>query len=40
VGSKAGLDVVVRRKSSQSLSRLETQLIQPVAQRYTTEILQ
>jgi hypothetical protein len=38
VGTKAGVDAVVRRKISQPLPRLELPIFQPVAQRYTTEL--
>jgi hypothetical protein len=39
VGLRAGVDVVAKRKNSQPLPGLEPPIIQPVAQRYTTELL-
>jgi hypothetical protein len=38
VSPRAGLDAVVKRKNSQLLPGLETAIIQPVAQLYTTEL--
>jgi hypothetical protein len=38
MGPRAGLDAVAERKNSQPLPGLETPIIQPVAQRYTTEL--
>jgi hypothetical protein len=38
VGSRAGLDAVLKRKISLLLPGLEPPTIQPVAQRYTTEL--
>jgi hypothetical protein len=38
VGPRDGVDVVVKRKNSQPLPGLEPSIIQPVAQRYTTEL--
>jgi hypothetical protein len=38
VGPRTGLDAVVKKKNSQPLSGLELPIIQPIAQRYTTEL--
>jgi hypothetical protein len=38
VGPRTGLDSVLKSKSSQPLPGLEPPFIQPVAQRYKTEI--
>jgi hypothetical protein len=38
VGLRAGLDAVVKKKISRPLPGLEPPIIQPVAQRYTTEL--
>jgi hypothetical protein len=38
VSPRAGLDAMVKRKNSQPLPGLEPLIIQPVAQRYTTEL--
>jgi hypothetical protein len=38
MGPRAGLNAVVKRKIHQRLPRLEPPIIQPVAQRYTTEL--
>jgi hypothetical protein len=38
VRPRAGLDAVEKRKNSQPLPGLEPPIIQPVAQRYTTEL--
>jgi hypothetical protein len=40
VGPRASLDAVVKRKISQLLAGLEPPIIQPIAQRYTTELSQ
>jgi hypothetical protein len=40
VGPRASLDAVVKRKNSQPLPGLEPLIMQPVAQRYTTELSQ
>jgi hypothetical protein len=38
VGPRAGLDAVVKKKISEPLLGLENPIIQPVTQRYTTEL--
>jgi hypothetical protein len=37
VGSRVSLDAVVRKKNTQPLPRLESPIVQPVAQRYAAE---
>jgi hypothetical protein len=38
VGSRAVLDAVVKRKNPQPLPGVEPPIIQPVAQRFTTQL--
>jgi hypothetical protein len=40
VGPRTVLDAVVKRKNSQPVPEVEPSIIQPVAQRYTTELSQ